>query len=243
VKAAWADIERIVVLTGAGVSAESGLATFRGAGGLWEGHRIEEVATPEAFARDPATVLRFYDERRRQLRTATIVPNPAHLALARLEREHPGEVLLITQNVDDLHRCAGSRRLVHMHGELMKARCTACGSVHPWQDDLIDGPPCPRCGRRGKLRPNVIWFGEMPLELDRIYDALAAADLFVAIGTSGNVYPAAGFVEAVRSHGRARCLELNLEPGQQNRLFDEHRAGPAGVTVPALVDELLSDGG
>ncbi len=233
-------MERIVVLTGAGVSAESGLPTFRGTGGLWEGHRVEDVATPEAFARDPAPVLRFYDERRRLLQAAAVAPNPAHHALARLERAQPGDVLLVTQNVDDLHERAGSRNLVHMHGELLKARCLGCGAVHPWTGDLGGGPACPGCGVSLTLRPHVVWFGEMPLEMDRIYDALATADLFVAIGTSGNVYPAAGFVAEVRSHGRGRSLELNLEPGAQNPLFDEHRVGPAGVTVPALVDELLA---
>ncbi|HEX6142944.1 MAG TPA: Sir2 family NAD+-dependent deacetylase [Geminicoccaceae bacterium] len=233
-------IERIVVLTGAGISAESGLPTFRGAGGLWEGHRVEEVATPEAFARDPATVHRFYDLRRRQLQEAAVEPNPAHRALAELEAGFPGEVLVITQNIDDLHERAGLGHLIHMHGELLKARCGACGAVHPWRGDLGHLPPCPACGRPGRLRPHVVWFGEMPLEMERIGAALGASDLFVSIGTSGNVYPAAGFVEEVRAHGRARSIEINLEPPAHNRRFDEHRQGRAGDLVPPLVRELLT---
>ena len=185
----------IVILTGAGISAESGVPTFRGADGLWENHRIEEVATPAAFRRDPGLVQRFYNERRRQLRT--VQPNPAHEALAKLDELRPGEFLLVTQNVDDLHDRAGSRRLLHMHGELRKARCQDCGAVHPWDQDIEEVSLCPACGCRGRLRPHIVWFGEMPLELDRIFTALGKADVFVSIGTSGNVYPAAGFVQAV----------------------------------------------
>ncbi len=193
-----------MVLTGAGISVESGLPSFRGKGGLWEGWRLEDVATPEAFARDPATVQRFYDQRRRQLLSEDIRPNAAHLALADLERRWLGEVLVVTQNIDDLHERAGTRNLIHMHGELLKARCTACESVHPCRVDLATSHHCPTCAGENHLRPHVVWFGEMPLALDRIYDALTTCDLFVAIGTSGQVYPAAGFVEAVRAAGEAR---------------------------------------
>jgi NAD-dependent deacetylase len=229
----------IVVLTGAGISVESGLPSFRGADGLWQGWRLEDVATPEAFVRQPATVLRFYDQRRRQLLGTDIRPNAAHMALARLEQEWPGEVLVVTQNIDDLHERAGTRRLIHMHGELLRARCTACAALHACRDDLEPGHPCAGCGRRQTLRPHVVWFGEMPLELDAIYAALARCDLFLAIGTSGQVYPAAGFVEEVRGRSRARTVELNLEPSAVNSLFAEHRRGPASETVPRLVDELL----
>jgi NAD-dependent deacetylase len=229
----------IVVLTGAGVSVESGLPSFRGADGLWQGWRLEEVATPEAFARQPATVLRFYDQRRRQLLDPVIQPNPAHTALARLEARWPGEVLVVTQNIDDLHERAGTRNLIHMHGELLRARCTACAALHACRHDLEPDHRCQSCGRPHTLRPHVVWFGEMPLELDAIYAALARCDLFMAIGTSGQVYPAAGFVEEVRRHGRAHTVELNLEPSAVNSLFAEHRRGPASETVPQLVEELL----
>jgi NAD-dependent deacetylase len=230
----------IVVLTGAGISAESGLPTFRGSDGLWLGWRLEDVATPEAFARRPEVVQRFYDLRRRQLLAPEIGANPAHLALAELERRWPGSVQIVTQNIDDLHERAGSHKLIHMHGELLKARCTACAAVWPWRDDLGVAHRCPACGGADVLRPHVVWFGEMPLELDAIDAALAACDLFVAIGTSGQVYPAAGFVEEVRRHGRAHTVELNLEPGALNSRFAEHRRGPASELVPRYVDELLA---
>ncbi len=226
----------IVILTGAGISAESGVRTFRDQGGLWEDHRIEDVATPEGFARDPGLVQRFYNARRAQLRE--VAPNPAHAALARLEAEWPGEVLVVTQNVDDLHERAGSRRLIHMHGELRKARCLACGRVQAWEEDLGAASVCPDCGRPGRLRPHIVWFGEMPLEMDRIFDALARCRLFVAIGTSGNVYPAAGFVDA--AHPAAHTLELNLEPSLVASAFRERRQGRASELVPAMVDALLA---
>jgi NAD-dependent deacetylase len=229
----------IVVLTGAGISAESGLATFRGAGGLWEGRRAEDVATPEAFARDPALVHRFYNQRRRQLHDPMIKPNAAHAALARLEALWPGNMLVVTQNVDDLHERAGSRHLLHMHGELRRVRCTGCGDERLWLGDLEVDTACPACGKAGGMRPAIVWFGEMPLGLDRIMAALQACDLFVAIGTSGHVYPAAGFVELVRDMGRAHTIEINLEPSAVRSAFAERRAGPAGSIVPALVDELL----
>jgi NAD-dependent deacetylase len=234
----------IVVLTGAGISAESGLATFRGAGGLWEGHRVQDVATPEAFARNPALVQRFYNMRRAQLREPGVQPNAAHHALARLERAWPGGLLVVTQNVDDLHERAGSRRLVHMHGELRRALCGACGARPERNGDLIDRPPCPECGER-MLRPDVVWFGEMPYELERIENAVVACDEFVSIGTSGAVYPAAGYVALAAAFG-ARTIELNLEPRDTLLLFedavpfDEARAGRATELVPAWVDEVIA---
>lgn len=228
--------DSIVILTGAGISRESGLATFRDAGGVWATVPLEDVATPEAFARDPARVHAFYNARRAQLAAAR--PNAAHRALARLQRRWPGDVLLVTQNIDDLDDRAGSRP-VHMHGELAKARCLHCGSVCPWDGDLSTAARCPACGAAGAMRPHVVWFGEMPLELDRISDALSACDLFVAIGTSAEVQPAAGFVDQVR--GRARTLELNLQPTAASERFDEQRHGLAGVLVPAWVDEVLHD--
>ncbi len=230
----------IVVLTGAGVSAESGLQTFRGAGGLWEGHRAQDVATPEAFARDPDLVHRFYNVRRRQLLEAGLRPNAAHLALAQLEAAWPGDVLLITQNVDDLHERAGSRHLLHMHGELLRALCQSCGTSRPWRQDLGTDIACPSCHDSGGLRPDVVWFGEMPRHLDAIMEALEHCDLFVAIGTSGQVHPAAGFVEAVNAAGRAHTVELNLEASAVGHRFAERRVGPASVVVPAFVDEVLA---
>jgi NAD-dependent deacetylase len=200
--------------------------------------RIEDVATPEAFARDPARVHAFYNARRAQLRDPAIAPNAAHRALAELEARWPGDFLLVTQNVDALHDRAGSRRLLHMHGELMKARCRHCATVVPWEDDLSTATPCPACGRSGGMRPDVVWFGEMPLHMDAIGAALARCDLFAAIGTSGQVYPAAGFVAEVR--GRARTVELNLEASAVRSEFDEARHGPATETVPRFVAELLA---
>ncbi|WP_157216789.1 NAD-dependent deacylase [Flavisphingomonas formosensis] len=230
-----ASIRNIVVLTGAGISAESGLATFRGPGGLWEGHRVEDICTPEALARDRALVQNFYDLRRAALRT--VAPNPAHEALARLDREWDGELLIVTQNVDDLHERAGATRLLHMHGALHSALCEACGERTAWTEALSDGPPCPGCGRAW-LRPDIVFFGEMPYEMERIYAALQRCDLFVSIGTSGAVYPAAGFVQEVRSNG-IQTLEMNLEPSAGSTLFDESRLGPASILVPAWVEEML----
>ena len=235
-----AAIRNIVVLTGAGVSAESGIDTFRGGGGqsgmgIWEQHRVEDVATPEAFARDPDLVLRFYDMRRAAIQTKA--PNPAHFALSRLDAEWAGELLIVTQNVDDLHEQAGARRVLHMHGEHLNAWCTACDTKPRWPGPLIDRPPCPRCGARS-LRPDVVWFGEMPYRMDEIYAALRNADLFVSIGTSGAVYPAAGFVRDARECGAA-TLELNIERSQGSAWFDETRLGPASELVPVWVDEVL----
>jgi NAD-dependent deacetylase len=230
------DIRNIVVLTGAGVSAESGLATFRGPDGLWEGHRVEDVCTPEAFARDPELVHAFYDARREKL--GTVEPNAAHRALARLDAEWRGELLLITQNVDDLHERAGSKRLVHMHGELAKGWCLSCGERFGWTGPMGQVATCPICAASGSVRPDIVWFGEMPYEMDRIDDALRQCDLFVSIGTSGAVYPAAGFVQSARYAG-AKTLEMNLEPSLGSYLFHESRVGPAGELVPAWVDEVL----
>ena len=232
--AAMADIRNIVILTGAGVSAESGIDTFRDGGGLWEQHRVEDVATPEAFARDPDLVLRFYDARRAAIQTRE--PNAAHHALARLDAEWSGELLLVTQNVDDLHERAGSHRVLHMHGTHLNAWCTACDARSRWTGPLIDRPPCPGCGE-ATLRPDVVWFGEMPYQMERIYAALREADLFVSIGTSGAVYPAAGFVRDARELG-VRTLELNLERSQGSAWFDETRLGPASELVPRWVDEM-----
>ncbi|UIJ45594.1 NAD-dependent deacylase [Sphingomonas cannabina] len=231
------ELRNIVVLTGAGISAESGLATFRGPGGLWEGHRVEDVCTPEALARDPALVHRFYDLRREALER--VEPNAAHEALARLDAEWPGELLIVTQNVDDLHERAGAKRLLHMHGELNSALCAACGERQAWRGSLPPGTDCDACGRSA-LRPDIVFFGEMPYEMEAIDRALARADLFVSIGTSGAVYPAAGFVRTARYHG-ADTLELNLEPSEGSVYFAESRMGPAGVLVPTWVDEVLAD--
>ncbi|HXF53991.1 MAG TPA: Sir2 family NAD+-dependent deacetylase [Hyphomicrobiaceae bacterium] len=229
--------ERIVILTGSGISAESGVATFRDKDGIWSKYDYREVATPEGFARNPALVHEFYNQRRRAHKK--VAPNAAHHALARLEREHEGEVFLVTQNVDALHEAAGSRNLIHMHGELLKALCTRCGNRHAWSEDLSTETLCPACGSAGGMRPDVVWFGEMPYHMDRIAVLLAAADLFISIGTSGNVYPAAGFVAEARAHG-AHTVELNLEPSQGTRLFHEAIHGPAGRVVPAYVERLLT---
>lgn len=232
----------IVILTGAGISAESGVPTFRAPDGLWMGHRIEDVATPEAFQRDPATVHEFYNARRRQL--AEVQPNAAHRALADLAARWPGSLTLVTQNVDDLHARAHTEmtpapgfRLIPMHGELLKAACTRTGRICDCPGDLTTDSASPH-HPEGCLRPHIVWFGEMPLEMEVIHDALQACDLFLAIGTSGAVYPAAGFVQDAR-RARARTVEINLEPTQGSRRFDTVHYGPATETVPAFVDDLL----
>ncbi|MFM5917081.1 MAG: NAD-dependent deacylase [Novosphingobium sp.] len=229
------DIRNIVILTGAGISAESGIDTFRSEGGLWEQHRVEDVATPEGFARDPDLVLRFYDMRRAAIQEKQ--PNPAHEALARLDAEWKGELLIVTQNVDDLHERAGARRVLHMHGTHLNAWCTSCDIRSPWRGSLIDRPPCPVCQAR-TLRPDVVWFGEMPYRMNEIYAALRTCDLFVSIGTSGAVYPAAGFVRDAVELG-AETLELNLERSQGSAMFHETRLGPASALVPEWVEEML----
>ncbi|HET9500271.1 MAG TPA: NAD-dependent deacylase [Marmoricola sp.] len=224
---------RIVVLTGAGISAESGLATFRDADGLWEGHRPEDVATPEAFAADPEMVHRFYDERRAAVRR--VQPNAAHRALARLGALTGDDLYLVTQNIDDLHERAGSRHVHHLHGEILKALCAACGERHHWPGSLLGAGPCDACGN-DMLRPDVVWFGEVPYGMDDIHRVLFDCDLFVSIGTSGTVYPAAGFLHLAAANG-ARTLELNLDPGWHSSDFDESRTGPATELVPAWVEE------
>jgi len=229
-------ISNIVILTGAGISAESGLQTFRAADGLWEGHRVEDVATPEAFARNPALVHHFYDARRERL--GEVVPNAAHVALARLDAEWPGELLIVTQNVDDLHERAGAKRLLHMHGELTSGWCLSCNARFGWSGAMGEAAQCPACETVGRVRPDIVWFGEMPYEMERIDAALMNADLFVSIGTSGAVYPAAGFVQTAAYCG-AQTLEINLEPSQGSIFFDERRYGPAGEEVPKWVGELL----
>jgi NAD-dependent deacetylase len=227
----------IVILTGAGISAESGIKTFRDHNGLWENHRVEDVASPEGFARDPNLVHEFYNARRAQLVSPDVNPNPAHAALCLLERGWKGEFLLVTQNVDDLHERAGSEKLIHMHGELLKARCRETGKVYEWRKELGLQTTCACCDLKGTLRPHIVWFGEMPLEMERIYEALSRCGLFLAIGTSGQVYPAAGFVSEVPR--TARKIELNSERSMMSHAFDEHRLGPAGVEVPKIVKEFL----
>lgn len=232
----------IVVLTGAGISAESGLQTFRAADGVWCGHRVEDVATPEAFARNPALVHEFYNLRRKQLKEAQ--PNVAHVALAEFALKHAGEFLLVTQNIDDLHdraheslSRAPAHYLTHMHGELRKVRCQSTEAVVAWEEDLLESTPCTCCQINGCLRPHIVWFGEMPLDMPRIERALASCDLFVSIGTSGNVYPAAGFVQMARMAG-ARTVELNLEPSLGSRYFDECHHGPATKVVGEFFREI-----
>ncbi|MBM3546995.1 MAG: NAD-dependent protein deacylase [Alphaproteobacteria bacterium] len=228
----------IVILTGAGISKESGLDTFRDADGIWSKVRIEDVATYEAFVRNPKRVHAFYNERRRGLLSPNIQPNAAHRALARLEREWEGGVTVVTQNIDDLHERAGTKALIHMHGELLKVECEHCRAVHEWREDLSRDVRCPDCSRAAGLRPHVVWFGEMPMEMERISALLSEAGLFVSIGTSGNVYPAAGFVSEARAHGTP-SVELNLEPSEGASLFTHAINGPATQIVPAFVDDLL----
>jgi NAD-dependent deacetylase len=226
---------RVVVLTGAGISAESGLPTFRDANGLWHGHRPEDVATPGAYARDPALVQRFYDERRAAL--ATVEPNAAHVALARLEQALRDDLLLVTQNIDDLHERGGSARVLHLHGELRSALCATCGARHRWTGGLGTWPPCPACGAQ-ELRPDVVWFGEIPYRMDEVFTALETAEVFCAIGTSGLVYPAAGFGHQAAAYG-ARTVELNLARSEVAPWYDDVRTGPASELVPAWVDEVV----
>ncbi len=235
-----AKFRSVVILTGAGTSAESGLRTFRASDGLWEDHRIEDVATPEGFVRDPALVHQFYNMRRQQLLDTLTQPNTAHQALAELECKHAGEFLLVTQNVDDLHERAGSRRLLHMHGELLKARCIRSEQVFEIRSDMSPLSRCQCCGELGNLRPDIVWFGELPMAMERIYAALQGCDLFISIGTSGTVYPANGFVQEALAAG-AHTVELNLQPSLQTSAFAEQIYGPASVVVPAYVQRLLVD--
>lgn len=232
-------VQRIVILTGAGISAESGLATFRDPDGLWEQHDPMDLATPEAFQRDPALVYRFYNSRRDQL--ASVQPNAAHAAVARLQREFAGDVFLVTQNVDDLHERGGSAQVCHMHGELLSMLCSACGKSMQAGQAFDSSSTCPSCEHRGGLRPDVVWFGEMPYFMEDIELRLADCDLFIAIGTSGLVYPAAGFVQQARARG-ASTLEINRESTDVASLFHHQRLGLASVEVPLLVEELLTTG-
>ena len=227
---------RIVVLTGAGISAESGVATFRDSGGLWEGHDVHQVATPEGFEADPDLVLRFYDERRASLRE--VEPNAAHVALAELGRQLGDRLTIVTQNVDDLHERSGSKNVIHMHGELHSAWCLACDERFTWREDLAGYPPCPGC-EIPRLRPDIVWFGEMPYRMGEIEARLRRADIFVSIGTSGAVYPAAGFVSAASAFG-AKTIELNLDNAATGSRFDVSRRGPATVLVPQWVDSILN---
>ncbi len=229
----------IVILTGAGISAESGIQTFRSQDGLWENHRIEDVATPEGFARNPELVQDFYNQRRRKLQSPEIQPNLAHSSLATLEQQFSGSVMIVTQNIDDLHERAGSQSIVHMHGELLKSRCSQSNQVFEQKNDLLVGDLCHCCQMPQQIRPHIVWFGEMPLRMADIYSALEQADLFVAIGTSGVVYPAAGFVHDAKLHG-AHTIEINLEPSAVESEFDENRYGKASIEVPRLVNELLA---
>lgn len=231
-------IQSIVILTGAGISAESGIRTFRAADGLWEDHKVEDVATPEAFERDPRLVHRFYNERRNQLLSESIKPNLGHLALSELEENFPGDLLLVTQNIDNLHERAGSKQLLHMHGELLNLRCKDSGAVYPVKEDSQPEDLCSCCGSSGNLRPDIVWFGEMPMFMEQIYSALEQCDLFISIGTSGHVYPAAGFVEIANASG-ALTVELNLEPSRVESAFDHRIYGPASEVVPEFVKDIL----
>lgn len=230
---------KIVILTGAGVSAESGIKTFRDQNGLWENHDVLEVASPQGFERDPELVLDFYNQRRRQLLSDQTSPNPAHFALARLENDFSGEVVLITQNIDNLHEQAGSQNVIHMHGELTKMRCQNCQKTFPCTEDMSTDQVCQICGKDSVMRPHVVWFGEVPLQMGEIEGHLRTATHFTAIGTSGLVYPAAMFVETARQNPSCQTLEINLEQTQGSPLFHEHISGPAGSTVPQWVEEVL----
>lgn len=232
-----AKLPKIVILTGAGISAESGIRTFRASDGLWEEHHVEDVATPEGFARNPQLVQQFYNERRAKLFDPNIKPNAAHLALAELETELGKNLLVVTQNVDNLHERAGTRNLIHMHGELLQVRCVRSGRVYHWEQAVTEQDRCHCCNPPQVLRPHIVWFGEMPLEMERIYRALQTCDYFIAIGTSGNVYPAAGFVREANLCG-AHTVELNLEPSSVGYAFKETRYGKAGIIVPQFVKDL-----
>lgn len=231
-------IKSIVILTGAGISAESGIRTFRASDGLWEDHKVEDVATPEAFERNPHLVHRFYNERRKQLLSDEIKPNAAHIALSELEEKFPGDVLIVTQNIDNLHERAGSRNVLHMHGELLNQRCKDSGVIYRIEGDSQPEDLCQCCGSSGNLRPDIVWFGEMPMDMPKIHDALENCDLFVSIGTSGNVYPAAGFVEHANAVG-ALTVELNLEPSRVGSVFGHKVYGPASEVIPEFVRDIL----
>ena len=232
-------INSIVVLTGAGISAESGIRTFRAADGLWEDHRVEDVATPEAFERNPELVQRFYNERRKPILNGEVTANPAHQALAELEKKFEGNFLLVTQNIDNLHEQGGSKNILHMHGEILKMRCKLTDQVFDCADEINTSDICNCCSSQGTLRPHIVWFGEMPIGMEHIYSVLASCDLFISIGTSGNVYPAAGFVQIANQAG-AKTLEINLEESEVASNFDEAIYGKAGEILPEWVGEFLA---
>lgn len=227
----------IVILTGAGISAESGISTFRDTHGLWENHRLEDVATPEGFERDPKLVLDFYNLRRRALLSDEIQPNAAHLALAEFEKQWNGPFLLVTQNVDDLHERAGSKNILHMHGELLKARCQNSEAIFPWSEDIKRDSLCECCQKPGRLRPHIVWFGEMPFFMDEIFLRLEDCKIFISIGTSGQVYPAAGFV--AHTPADALKIEVNTHDTSISRAFDQHKIGLASTEAPRLLNELM----
>jgi len=231
-------LPKIVILTGAGISAESGLQTFRDNDGLWENHSVEEVATPQAFENNPELVYRFYNARRAQLQDDKVSANKAHHALATLEQHWKAQLVLVTQNVDNLHERGGSERVLHMHGELLSARCSFSKQTFEWSESFDGNTACPCCSNK-TLRPDIVWFGEMPMYMDEIMSHLSTADIFIAIGTSGNVYPAAGFVQLAKSAG-AHTIEANLEPGSSNALFDESLTGLASDVVPKWVDDTIA---
>lgn len=231
-------VSSIVILTGAGISAESGIKTFRASDGLWEEHHIEDVASPEGFLKDPALVQKFYNARRTQLLSSKVTINAAHIALAKLQQQFSGSVTLVTQNIDDLHERAGSKQVLHMHGELLKKRCNKTQEVSDCQQDIGMNDACECCQQTGTLRPHIVWFGEMPFYMDEIYAVLSECDLFVAIGTSGHVYPAAGFVEIAARSG-AETLEINLEESQVASQFEQGLYGKASEQVPVWVDSIL----
>jgi NAD-dependent deacetylase len=230
--------QSIVILTGAGISAESGIKTFRGSDGLWENHQIQDVASPEGFQRDPALVYRFYNERRRQLISDQVQPNPAHHALTQLEKDFNGSFLLITQNIDDLHERSEQKNIIHMHGELLKMRCQRTGKVYPTREDFDAQSICECCQEKGHLRPHIVWFGEMPHFMERIQVALEDCDLFISIGTSGLVYPAALFSQWT-PYG-AHKIEINLDRTQVSGQFHETLIGPASEMVPSIVKRILN---
>ncbi len=233
-------VQRIVILSGAGISQESGIATFRDQDGLWENHRIEDVASPLGFAKNPKLVFDFYNQRRHQLLDPSIAPNAAHLALAKLEEHFAGELTIITQNVDNLHERAGSKNVIHMHGELLKARCLACHHVFEIQENFDHSTRCEKCRSKGHLRPHIVWFGEIPLMMDKIEELLSTADLFLCIGTSGVVYPAAQFVQMAKENGHCHAIEFNLNKTPIAHFFDNHYYGAAGEQVSKFVSDFLN---
>ena len=228
--------KHIVFLTGAGISAESGLATFRSENGLWNNHRVEDVATIEAYLRNPDYVHQFYNDMRPELFKAE--PNPAHLAITDLQSNYPAQIDIVTQNVDTLHEKAGNKNIYHIHGQINQIVCLNCGHVFETWGDISSEDKCEKCGVVGMLKPNIVFFGENLLYMDKVDNLLKSCDLFISIGTSGVVYPAAGFVQIAKMFG-ADTIELNMEQTSNNRLFDRHIYGPAGTTLPALVQELI----